>query len=218
MEREEKRLEQFRQLRKEIRGSQDYLVVGIDISKDTHNAFMRTTSGNILYRRLIFNNTREGFQTLLLQVEAVRVQHGLKEVVFGMETHGELSQATRRILNQPRTTGGPGIARGGQTQSAAARWALEQARRERLRQHCRPDVPGEVLILRVPVFGAARSAQPLIAQQKAQEARTGTTAAHPQSSGGAVLSRDGSVLSLGSAGGIGAGAVVFGSGGDGQAQ
>src|SRR5918994_1487396 len=85
MEREQKRLEQFRRLRKEIRGSQDYLVVGIDISKDTHNALMRTTSGNILYRRLIFNNTREGFQTLLLQVEAVRVQHGLKEVVFGME-------------------------------------------------------------------------------------------------------------------------------------
>ena len=38
MEREEKRLEQFRRLRKEIRGRQDYLVVGIDISKDTHNA------------------------------------------------------------------------------------------------------------------------------------------------------------------------------------
>jgi hypothetical protein len=60
MEREEKRLEQFQQLRKEIRGSQDYLVVGIDISKDTHNALMRTIPGKIVYRRLIFNNTREG--------------------------------------------------------------------------------------------------------------------------------------------------------------
>ena len=85
MEQEEKRLEQFRRLRKEIRGSQETLVVGIDISKDTHNAFMRTTPGKTLYRRLIFNNTREGFETLLLQVEAVRMQHGLKEVVFGME-------------------------------------------------------------------------------------------------------------------------------------
>jgi hypothetical protein len=55
MEREQKRLEQFRRLRKEIRGSQDYLVVGIDISKDTHNALMRNTSGKILYRRLTFN-------------------------------------------------------------------------------------------------------------------------------------------------------------------
>ena len=85
MEREEKRLEQFRQLRKEIRGSQEYLVVGVDISKDTHNALMRTVSGKTLYRRLTFNNTREGFENLLLQVEAVRVQHGLKEAVFGVE-------------------------------------------------------------------------------------------------------------------------------------
>jgi transposase len=85
MEREEKRLEEFRQLREEIRGSQAYLVVGIDISKDIHNALMRTSGGKMLYRRLTFNNTREGFETLLLQVEAMRVQHSLKEVVFGME-------------------------------------------------------------------------------------------------------------------------------------
>ena len=85
MEREQKRIEQFRRWRTEIRGSQEYLVVGIDISKDTHNALMRTTGGKIVYRRLTFSNTREGFETLLLQVEAMRVQHGLKEVVFGME-------------------------------------------------------------------------------------------------------------------------------------
>ena len=38
MEREQKRLQDFRRLRQEIRGSQDYLVVGIDISKDRHDA------------------------------------------------------------------------------------------------------------------------------------------------------------------------------------
>jgi len=85
MEREQKRLQDFRRLRQDIRGSQDYLVVGIDISKDNHDAMMRTTGGKILYRRLSFHNTREGFENLLLQVEAMRVQHGLKEIVFGME-------------------------------------------------------------------------------------------------------------------------------------
>jgi transposase len=85
MEREEKRLEEFRRLRREIRGSQEYLVVGIDISKDNHDALMRTPGGKIIYRRLSFHNTREGFTSLLVQVEAMRVQHGLKEVVFGME-------------------------------------------------------------------------------------------------------------------------------------
>ena len=32
------RLEQFRQLKKDIRGSNDYLIVGIDVAKDKHNA------------------------------------------------------------------------------------------------------------------------------------------------------------------------------------
>lgn len=84
MEREETRLEEFRRLRKEIRGCQDCLVVGIDIAKDLHNATMRTVSGTV-HRRLAFHNTREGFENLLLTVEAVLVQHGLKEVVYGME-------------------------------------------------------------------------------------------------------------------------------------
>jgi transposase len=84
MEQEAKRLEQFRQLRKEIRGAQNYLVVGLDISKDIHNALMRTVSGKI-HRRLTFHNTREGFENLLLAVDAVKAQHGLSEVVFGME-------------------------------------------------------------------------------------------------------------------------------------
>lgn len=84
MEREEKRLEQFRWLRKEIRGCQDYLVVGIDISKDLHNAVIRTVSGK-MHRRLTFHNTREGFENLLLAVDTIKVQHGPTEVVFGME-------------------------------------------------------------------------------------------------------------------------------------
>ena len=84
MEREQQRLEQFRRLRKEIRGRQDYLVVGLDISKYLHNALVRTVSSKV-HRRLTFHNTREGFETLLLMVEAVRAQHGLTEVVFGME-------------------------------------------------------------------------------------------------------------------------------------
>jgi transposase len=103
MEREQKRLEQFRRLREEIRGSQDCLVVGIDISKDNHNAFMRTTGGDVLYRRLVFNNTREGFETLLLQVEAVRVRHGLTEVVFGMEPTANYHKPLGEFLiNQDR--------------------------------------------------------------------------------------------------------------------
>jgi len=79
------RLEEFRQLQKEIRGSKEHLIVGIDVAKDRHSAFFGTATGKTLFRRLVFGNDREGFERLLLQAEAMRVQHGLKKVVFGLE-------------------------------------------------------------------------------------------------------------------------------------
>jgi transposase len=79
------RLEEFRQLRQEIRHSEEYLIVGIDIAKDRHHAFLGTATGKTLLRRLVFSNDHEGFRKLLDQAEALRVQHGLKKVVYGME-------------------------------------------------------------------------------------------------------------------------------------
>lgn len=79
------RVKVFRQLKKEIRGANDYLIVGIDVAKDKHNAFFGTAQGKTLLRRLIFENNKEGFEKLRSQVEALKVQHNLKRVVFGME-------------------------------------------------------------------------------------------------------------------------------------
>jgi len=79
------RLEEFRQFRKEIRGSAEYLLVGIDVAKDKHYAFFGTATGKALLRRLVFDNDLEGFQKLLVQAEAMKVQEGLKKVVFAME-------------------------------------------------------------------------------------------------------------------------------------
>lgn len=79
------RVRMFRQLKMEIRGSKEYLIVGIDVAKDKHNAFFGTANGKTLLRRLVFDNDREGFEKLCSQVEAVKVQHDLKKVVFGME-------------------------------------------------------------------------------------------------------------------------------------
>ena len=79
------RLEEFRQVKKEIRGSADYLIVGIDVAKNKHHAFFGTATGRVVFKRLVFDNSREGFDRLLIQTEAMQVQHGLEEVVFGLE-------------------------------------------------------------------------------------------------------------------------------------
>lgn len=82
------RIERFRQFRREIRGSESYLLIGIDIAKEKHHAFFGTATGKTLLRRLVFDNSREGFEKLLLQVEAIKVEHGLERVVFGWEPTG----------------------------------------------------------------------------------------------------------------------------------
>jgi transposase len=79
------RLEEFRQLRKEVRHSEEYLIVGVDIAKDRHHAFFGTATGKTLLRRLVFSNDHEGFRKLLDQAEALRVRHGLKKVVYGKD-------------------------------------------------------------------------------------------------------------------------------------
>jgi transposase len=60
----------------------------MDVAKDKHHAFFGTATGKVLFRRLVFENNLEGFRKLLIQAEAMRVQHGLKSVVFGMEPTG----------------------------------------------------------------------------------------------------------------------------------
>ena len=79
------RLTEFRQLKKEIRGSEKHLIIGIDVAKEKHYAFYGTATGKTLYKRLIFDNNITGFEKLLLQAEAIKVQHGLKDLVVGVE-------------------------------------------------------------------------------------------------------------------------------------
>jgi len=79
------RLEDFRQLKKEIRGSEEHLIVGIDVAKDKHNAFFGTANGKTLLKRLVFENNIEGFNKLLTFLEAVKVKHVLNKEVFALE-------------------------------------------------------------------------------------------------------------------------------------
>lgn len=79
------RLREFRQVREEIRGSTEYLIVGLDIGKERHNAFFGTATGRTLQKGMFFDNTYEGFQKLLIKTDALKVQYGLRKVIFGLE-------------------------------------------------------------------------------------------------------------------------------------
>lgn len=79
------RLQAFRQMKKEIRGSQQHLIVGIDVAKEHHNAFFGTAAGKTFLRRLVFDNTREGFEKLCFQADILKKQHALDKIAFGLE-------------------------------------------------------------------------------------------------------------------------------------
>ena len=79
------RLDQFRQLKKEIRGSEEHMIVGIDVAKDKHHAFFGTVRGETLLRRLVFENNIQGFEKLMSHVQTLKACHGLSKVVFGVE-------------------------------------------------------------------------------------------------------------------------------------
>jgi transposase len=79
------RLSNFRQLKKEIRGSKEHLIVGIDVSKNRHNAFIGSATGKAFLRRLVFENNREGYERLLMNVESVKALNGFNKVVYGLE-------------------------------------------------------------------------------------------------------------------------------------
>jgi len=82
------RREQFCQIKSQIRGSDQHLVVGIDVAKDKHHAFMGSATGKSLLRKLVFENNLEGFRKLQERSEAIGIQNALSKIVFGMEPTG----------------------------------------------------------------------------------------------------------------------------------
>ena len=83
---------------KQITGSDEYLVIGIDVAKQKHYAFMGTAKGKSLYRKLIFENDLDGFSRLLKTVEAIRSQNGLSKAVYGLEPTGNYHKPLARYL------------------------------------------------------------------------------------------------------------------------
>lgn len=82
------RYAEFCQFRREIRGSVEYVIVGIDVAKERHHAFFGTATGQALLKRLLFDNSAGGFSELLERVGQLKTRHGLSKAVFALEPTG----------------------------------------------------------------------------------------------------------------------------------
>ena len=83
-ERDITRIQAFRQLKKEIRGSKEHIIVGIDIGKINHRAFLGIAKGN-KFRSIIVENNAGGFEHLLTMIQFYSDRENLRKVVFGVE-------------------------------------------------------------------------------------------------------------------------------------
>jgi transposase len=92
------RRRQYCQIVKEITGSDKYLVVGIDVAKEKHHAFMGSATGKSLFRKLIFENNLDGFSRLLKTAEAIKVQNGLSKILYGLEPTGNYHKPLAKHL------------------------------------------------------------------------------------------------------------------------
>ncbi len=79
------RLELFKQMRASVRGSEKYLLVGVDVAKNNHHAFFGTPNGRTLRKNMVFDNCTKGFESLRTIARDLQDQHGLIEVVYGLE-------------------------------------------------------------------------------------------------------------------------------------
>ena len=94
------RVDKYRQLKKEIRGSDRHLIVGIDIAKNKHHAFFGTANGSVLLKNLVFENRAEGFEKLITFTDSVKVRNCLEETVFGMEPTGNYHKPLAEYLTR----------------------------------------------------------------------------------------------------------------------
>jgi len=92
------RRKQYCQIVKEITGSDQHMVVGIDVGKDNHHAFMGTATGKSLFRKLIFENNLEGFSKLLKTSDLIKTRNNLSKVVYGLEPTGNYHKPLARHL------------------------------------------------------------------------------------------------------------------------
>jgi len=79
------RIKEYRQIRKEVRGSDKYLLVGIDVGKEKHYAFYSTATGKTLKRRLVFGNDFSGIEMLMDIANGLKSDNNLEKIVYGME-------------------------------------------------------------------------------------------------------------------------------------
>lgn len=79
------KVEQFRQVKSAVRKNKDYLLIGVDVSKNSSIACFYNIEKEVLIRKYHINHNLEDFQKFTSKIEQLIKMNNLKSVVVGVE-------------------------------------------------------------------------------------------------------------------------------------
>lgn len=94
------RRERFESIKNRIKEAQNYLLIGIDVAKDKHNASFMVSGGRVLNKKFIFENNQEGYAYFLKKILEYRNAIQPEETIVGLETTGNYMVALAEFLSK----------------------------------------------------------------------------------------------------------------------
>ena len=91
-------IERFRQTKNELRKNHNFLLVGIDVSKNSHIACIMNSSRDIYHKKFRLSNHSEGITSMLAISNAIKQKDNYKELVFALEPTGNYHKSLANYL------------------------------------------------------------------------------------------------------------------------
>jgi len=91
-------IERFRQIKNELRKNHDFLLVGIDVSKNSHVACIMNSSKYIYHKKFRFSNHLEGITSMLATCGEIKQKDNYTELVFALEPTGNYHKPLANYL------------------------------------------------------------------------------------------------------------------------
>lgn len=94
------RRERFENIKNRVKEARNYLLIGIDVAKDKHNASFMISGGRVLNKKFIFENNQEGYEYFLNKIQEYKQAIGPEEVIVGLETTGNYMVTLAEFLSK----------------------------------------------------------------------------------------------------------------------
>ena len=92
-------IERFRQIKNELRKNHNFLLIGIDVSKNTHVACIMNSLKNVYHKKFRFPNNSEGINSLVSATDAIMRKNNYTEIVFALEPTGNYHKPLANYLH-----------------------------------------------------------------------------------------------------------------------